>query len=247
VFAEFSQQIAAHVGKLRDLVVADFSTTTPIERGAFEVLVMDTFEPYFEYEVAAGCGIPRITLLGTPDDWRSVKQRASMLAEFGLEKWIAVLLPILDQLIATSEGRVDTEFWRSFFRHRSISGGGNMSGWLQRLFPYLVKDVRVADPPATPRATPPSYGPESIVVLTAKEAAERRRKTWRKELFANPWLSADTGPSVEAIPTAISSAPVLLTWDGGQQQMRFVSGMFGVSQESDGALRPEFGWAVVYD
>jgi len=34
LFAEFSDQIAGHVGKWRDLVVADFSTTGPVERAA---------------------------------------------------------------------------------------------------------------------------------------------------------------------------------------------------------------------
>jgi len=52
LFAAFSDQIAAHIGRLRDLVVADFSTTGPLERAASEVLLMDAFQPYFEYEVA---------------------------------------------------------------------------------------------------------------------------------------------------------------------------------------------------
>src|SRR5215208_2050748 len=105
VFTSFSDQIAAHIGRLRDLIVADFSTTGPVERAASEVLLMDAFQPYFKYEMRLGCGIPSVTLLGTPDDWRSVRQRAAMLSEFGLEDWIDVLQPILDQLIATSEGR----------------------------------------------------------------------------------------------------------------------------------------------
>jgi hypothetical protein len=84
-FAMFSTQIAEHVGKLRELVVADFSTTGPLERAATEVLLMDAFQAYFEYEMLAGCGIPQITLLGTPEDWRSVRRRTQMLSEYGLE------------------------------------------------------------------------------------------------------------------------------------------------------------------
>src|SRR5262249_6294224 len=109
-FSLFSDGIAAHVGKLRDLVVADFSTTSPVERAASEVLLMDAFQGYFEYEMRAGCGIPQITLLGTPDDWRSVRQRASMLSEFELAWWTRSLLPVLDQLVETAEGRVDQGF-----------------------------------------------------------------------------------------------------------------------------------------
>jgi hypothetical protein len=142
VFTSFSDQIAGHIGRLRDLVVADFSTTGPVERAASEVLLMDTFQPYFKYAMRLGCGIPSITLLGTSDDWRSVRQRAAMLGEFGLEDWVVALQPILDQLIATSEGRIDQAFWRSFFRYESGSMGSEMTGWIQLLFPYLVHKER---------------------------------------------------------------------------------------------------------
>ncbi|MFT3775387.1 MAG: DUF4419 domain-containing protein [Minicystis sp.] len=125
-FAAFSDQIAARVGRLRDLVVADFSTTGPIERAASEVLLMDAFQPYFEYEMRIGCGIPSITLLGTPDDWRSVRRRAAMLSEFGLEHWTEVLLPVLDQITRTAEGQPDRAFWRSFFRYESGSGSAEL-------------------------------------------------------------------------------------------------------------------------
>jgi hypothetical protein len=151
VFAGFSQQIASHVGKLRDLVVADFSTTGPVERAASEVLLMDAFQPYFQYECAIGCGIPSITLLGTPDDWRSVRRRAAMLGEFELGWWIDALLPVLDQIVATAEGSVERAFWQSFFRHESRSGIDELTGWIQLLFPYTVQDavVGACDPLAT--------------------------------------------------------------------------------------------------
>ena len=52
VFGSFSEQIAEYVGRnLRDVVVADFSTTTEIHRAATEVALMDAFQGYFEYEV----------------------------------------------------------------------------------------------------------------------------------------------------------------------------------------------------
>jgi hypothetical protein len=66
----FCDGIAAHFGKLRDLVVASFSTTGLVEHAATEVLLMDTFQACFEYEMLAGCGIAQVTLLGMPDDWR---------------------------------------------------------------------------------------------------------------------------------------------------------------------------------
>jgi hypothetical protein len=82
-FDAFSVQIGEHVGKLKDLISARFSTTTRVEAAAFDVCVMDTFQGYFEYETRAGCGIPEITLLGTPEDWRSMIPRVKHLSEFG--------------------------------------------------------------------------------------------------------------------------------------------------------------------
>jgi hypothetical protein len=63
--------------------------------------------------VLCACGIPSITRLGTPDDWRAVRRRAAMLSEFGLDHWTGALVPVLDQLVRTAEGQTDRAFWRS--------------------------------------------------------------------------------------------------------------------------------------
>jgi hypothetical protein len=226
VFADFSRQIADHVGKLRDLVAADFSTTGPIERAAFEILLMDTFQPYFEYTVYSMCGIPSITLLGTPDDWRSIKQRASMLSEFELAPWIDALMPVLDRIIATAEGKIDQSFWRSFFHAWSESGGDEITGWIQLLFPYLQRNQACNEAPG-----------------------------YRKVLVPNPYLlkwehDKAGGPTMNELPSSLASAPVLFRYlfDDSRHPLRFVGGMMGVAQdEATGALQPDFGWAILYD
>lgn len=152
VFGEFSDAIAKHVGKQRDLVVADFSTTGPVERAASEVVLMAAMKNYFKYTVLTRCGIPRVTLLGTPADWTSIKQRATHLAEYGLETWIAALTPILDELCAASAGKPDRELWRSFYKFESGSGGDRVTGWINTLFPSVRKhgaDHLEANPSAT--------------------------------------------------------------------------------------------------
>jgi hypothetical protein len=152
VFGEFSDAIAKHVGKQRDLVVADFSTTGPVERAASEVVLLAAMKNYFQYKVLSRCGIPRVTLLGTPADWASIKQRASHLAEYGLEAWIAALIPILDELCAASAGEPNRELWRSFYKFESGSGYDRVTGWINTLFPFVRKhgsDQLVANPSAT--------------------------------------------------------------------------------------------------
>ena len=137
VVSSFGAQIAEHTGKLRDLVVADFSTTTAVERAASTVVLMEAMSSYFEYELVTMCGIPSITLLGTPDDWRSVRTRAAVLAEYELDWWTPGLLSVLDEFVAASEGRVDGEFWRSFVKQNDGSGGPYITGWINALLPYI--------------------------------------------------------------------------------------------------------------
>lgn len=237
-FEDFSTQIAAHVGKLRDLVVADFSTTGPVERAATEVLLMDTFQGYFDYEMLCGCGIPSITLTGTAGDWRSVRTRAAMLSEFGLAHWTDALLPVLDRVIATAEGDPDTEFWRSFFRYESTSVGVGSNGWINCLFPYVARDYEAAREALV-------LGPNEH--LAHWEAALREASRPER---ARGWEPSALGPTLEAFPSSLASAPVnfIDVRTNAQHPLRFVAGLFGVSQDRrTGALAPEFGWAVVHD
>lgn len=235
VFTAFSDQIADHVGRpLRDIVIADFSTTTVFHRAATEVALMDAFQGYFEYEMLCGCGIPAINLTGAPDDWRDVRRRAATFAQYGLERWVATLLPVLDQIEATSRGHGDREFWESFFRHESSSGGSALTGWIQVLFPYL-KDEKERLVPNVYLDTWPGE--------VRKAIADSKVADWRKhEGFDGPYLGQ--------IPSGVSSAPVKV-YDARAcktHDMRFVAGMFGVAQDQTTlSLSPTFGWAIAYE
>ena len=233
-FAAFSDQIAGHVGRpLRDVVVADFSTTTPVHRAATEVALMDAFQCYFEYEMLIGCGIPAIHLTGAPDDWRDVRRRAASFADYGLERWTAALLPVLDEIEATSRGHGDRDFWRSFFRYDSGSGGTALTGWVQVLFPFLRGDADRLAPNPYLDCWAAEYG----------KAVQDYGKPWRERVGFD-------GPSLGAIPSGVSSAPVKLIdlASDTAHDMRFVAGMFGVAQDpATLGLSAAFGWAVVYD
>lgn len=133
VFGAFSDAIASHIGKQRELVVADFSTTGATERAASEVVLMSAMRHYFDYTLITRCGIPRITLLGTPADWRAIEQRARVLAEYGLE----IDPTALAQLTAAAEGKPDRAMWQSFYKLEGGSGGPYANGWINALFPYI--------------------------------------------------------------------------------------------------------------
>jgi len=147
-------RFTAEIGKytnsgLATTLVADFSTTGTDERIASEVTLMDVVKPYFEYlAVYAVCGIPSITLTGTPDDWRKVLEKTRALEAFGLGWWISELEPILQEFVKAAEGQPDYWFWKDIVcktRPRTIQGPvcakrqpklTKFDGWFLKFFPY---------------------------------------------------------------------------------------------------------------
>lgn len=138
VFTEFSTAIRKHIGKAHDLIVADFSTTGPVERAASEVVLLDAMQAYFAYQVQTICGIPSITLEGTVADWESIARRAKQFARYGLGWWVDDLRPILDQFVAAAKGMIDRPFWDSIYKWKGRERCGEseyVSGWALKLFP----------------------------------------------------------------------------------------------------------------
>lgn len=216
MFAELSDRIAEHVGKRRDLVVADFSTTGPVEQAASQVVLFDAFKSYFDYSLMTMCGIPEVTLLGTVADWRSIRTRAAALAEFDLGDWVAVLLPVLDEIVKSAGGRADRAFWQSFYKLNGGSGGPYVNGWINVLFPY-VKDHRDAPRP------------------------NRHALHWEEGMSAEH----GGGPGTADFTRGLSFAPFEWEYLGEKIPMMFTGGFVGVAQDaSTGAVRPAIGWAI---
>ena len=105
VFSEFSQQVRAHVGSAYELIIADFSTTGPVERAASEIVLLDAVQSYFAYELLTACGIPSITLDGNENDWLSMSAKVEDFADLGLDWWIRHLQPILREFASVAAGR----------------------------------------------------------------------------------------------------------------------------------------------
>lgn len=127
-------------------LLADFSTTGPTERIASGITLMECVKNYFEYVVMRlACGIPSVTLLGTPDDWEQVLAKARRLGIEGLKPWVHELEPILEQFVSAANGRPDQAFWQHIVKRERpdhLEGGlcnpnnpTEVDGWLLKLFP----------------------------------------------------------------------------------------------------------------
>jgi hypothetical protein len=215
VFGAFSDGIAAHIGRQRDLVVCDFSTTGPFERAASEIVLMDAFQKYFKYVLETMCGIPEITLEGTPGDWRSIARRVRVLEEYELSWWTDALGPVIAQFVAAAEGRVDVPFWEALFKEDGGSGGPYVSGWINVFFPYLKYENEFSKNPAA--------------------------VSWADGFGG----ARGAGAQRYMIPSGISIAPFRWEYLGSEFEMELAAGFFGIAQDEDTrALRPAIGWAV---
>jgi hypothetical protein len=137
VIHDLSLAIKRHLGPRYDELVADFSTTGPVERIACEVALLDTFQPYFEYRVYCVCGIPEITLEGTDDDWQRLRQKVWSLLPYDLDWWLPHVREICDQFVRASQGDIDLGHWQDIYKRQAAYGRENVNGWLVKLVPYL--------------------------------------------------------------------------------------------------------------
>ncbi|KAN0038508.1 hypothetical protein ACTA71_000686 [Dictyostelium dimigraforme] len=134
---EMVEQIGNNIKdpSIKDWIIAEFSTTTPSDKVAFGSALMSITKKYYFYSMRSRCGLPKVTLNGTVEDWINLKERAIRLKEFNnkedhMNKWLSYLLPILDNFIESSRGNPNTKWWNKIVDFRSRSGGGILTGWL---------------------------------------------------------------------------------------------------------------------
>ena len=219
---QYSKQVADRaIGA--DLFECDFTTSTEVERTAGRVVMLDGYSPYFSYWLLCVCGIPSITLTGTVEDWRKIRSRVDRPPEFGLEQWGRSLAPIADEFVRAAEGRADTAFWQRIYNPADAYGGAVITGWAARFYPYL-KGGAVADEP-NPLLELPIGEPRDV-------AADRRGRV------ECPSIRSDQ------VPATLSQAVVRINdRDSGRNwAVALHAGLVGVTQDSDGALRPIAGW-----
>ena len=213
---DFSTSIARNTkGELADLMIADFTTTGITERIASQVSLMDVVKKYFIYtNISAGCGIPSITLEGTPDDWQKVLDKVRSLKKYKLEKWASDLEDILMEFVKASKGKANKKFWKNIVKKRRVDqmksekgclpsiNSTYLDGWFLKFFPNELgetKDSVMWDVDM----------PQEIVRVS----------------FRHVYVEPDTGVPIDTIP------------------MQLWAGFVGIEEDAKTrALTPKIGW-----
>jgi hypothetical protein len=226
--ADLSRQIREATNPvLHETLICDFSTTTPDIRTASEVVLMDSYSSYFDYFMHCICGIPKITVAGSVDDWHRIRARVEVLETYGLDWWVPRLRPILDQFIDTVEGHPCREFWEAIYKPKRAYGKETVTGWIADLFPYL------GDAPTRRH----------------NHVLQSVRQNWaipiEQGIKSQPFdPGAEKGAS--GFPSGLSSVPVQLSDTRGRvEDIDLVGGFLAVEQDpQDLALSPVIGWCV---
>ncbi len=207
------------IGDIFDNLMCDFSTTGPVERTVSQITLLDIYEPFFDYVILAGCGIPSITLEGTSADWLKMRSKLDVLTDFGLDFWLVHVRPILEQFYRASRGDIDLNHWQSIYKQQTDYGVARINGWIAKLIPYLKGRSEKFDdvnPLLLPSSDPRSEDAEVFSSL---------------------------------LPMGTALVPFLLidktTEPTRSLAMEIVGGFVGVDQDEETlALRPKLGWAV---
>ena len=70
VFSEFSEGIKQNIGKTNHAkLMPKFSTTTELEQVIHDMSLMNAMESYFSFKCQTDCGISKVKLMGTLQDW----------------------------------------------------------------------------------------------------------------------------------------------------------------------------------
>ena len=122
-----------------------FSTTSPVDNNISGTMVMAVASEYYSYHVWTTCGIPKIKIKGTKEDWILLKDSFNKLAvQLNMKWWAKGLNPVLDEFIKVFDGKINLEHWRSIYKYYKPQGCGSPSfdGWISRFLPYTKEFVR---------------------------------------------------------------------------------------------------------
>jgi len=203
-------------------LLPSFSTTEPNDRVVAAVSVMATLQAYFDYKICLCCGLPRVTLLGTPRDWEALRAKLDRLLEFDLEQkcmqeWYNMLVPVVDELVQSAQGRPDVRgFWDRICSH--IGGGSGpryLSGWITVFAAFTRKGAWQG---------------------SVRSMHENGRGTVQSD-----WPIIDTND----LPIGALSVPVLVDDNGTEYNAQMLAGQFSFDIVSDGiGIQPRSDWCI---
>ena len=136
-FKEMSKQIKANINKpdYTDAIESDFSTSTSVQKIVNNIMLMYSFQKYFEYRMGLFCGVPGVIMKGSEEDWKKMIDKLEKIEtilqpieeQLKLADWFKSCKTVLQNLLETFRGNPDQDWWsRIMTIHREFGSGGGI-------------------------------------------------------------------------------------------------------------------------
>ncbi|MFV0538357.1 MAG: DUF4419 domain-containing protein [Dysgonomonas sp.] len=220
-------------GDFYSFFVSDFSTTSYIEKTAYQIALLESYKQMFTYVAESGCGIVSVTLLGKKEDWTTIYGKLDKLKEIGLADWAEELKPIIKEFINAYDGKVNKSFWGNIYKSATEYNAFYISGWCIKFFPYIIDQEETT-------WNSSNYDEEKGGVKTTLNYK------------INPFLKGDnyllSTLSTDNFPSGLSEIDIVWNnhFKGTSKKMSVYSGFFAIKQFDDKTLMPFISWAIAY-
>lgn len=211
-------------------LVPTFSTTGKLEKALHELALMDCMKSYFEFRCGTLCGISKVKLLGTLEDWELLLAKVEGLRQYQLGWWVDELLPILQKILLTYKGEeVDRIFWYTIYKQWSTGGSGAstyVNGWITSFFPYIHGHRRTS----------------FSKLEELRQDASKLPKSGKGRSFGRGPRLAGTLEDMD-VPNNVSTTPFVWEYHGAEIPMTIFGGFAGCEMDGE-YIRPVLAWAV---
>ena len=150
---ECTEKISDFVGKETILnLQSDFTTTNETTLLVSQTSIMSAMKNYFVYKgICGSCGISKIILEGTLEDWEKIKTKLNYLSKIGLNWWTKHLIPIIDNIIKTKKYYQKNmilndeliHFWKNMIKIKDkydVYVPDVFNGWIVKFIPNLNEE-----------------------------------------------------------------------------------------------------------
>jgi len=130
---------------------SDFTTSTLTHKIVANIAIMSSVQEYFTYTGSILCGIPKVEMKGSEEDWQKLRDKVNALFQYfpidvqdaiGEQKWWPKVKTIVNNLLQTYKGNPDKEWWSKIIT--KVGGGGcggppKFDGWFLKEFLHEEK------------------------------------------------------------------------------------------------------------
>ncbi len=214
---QFAEEIEKNTkNDIRSWLEPNFSTTTPTARTVGQVVLMAAMKKYFDFTAFITCGLRKVTLEGTLQDWQYLRTKASRLKDLGVDDlthWAGLLDVVLAHFVKAFTGHPDKDFWGHICQKiRRGCGEAFLSGWVNVFIPFGRNDGEYR--------------------LTSADPTENRWGEIRFELVP---------PSTVEVPLLIDDQVNDIVYS----TLFYGGHIVSVYNPSDDTIRPSLDWVVI--